>query len=108
MVTVINYVVRQNKEGESFCSLVIQGGLEMIVSKQTGKFYATARKTSIPSTLDEATCKNLIGSKIPGTIIKVECEEYEFQTENNGEVITLNHTYEYSQAPVSLEENVIG
>lgn len=107
MVTVINYAVRQNKEGQSFCSLVIQGGLEMVQSKQTGKFYATARKTSIPSTLDESTCKNLIGSTIPGAIIKVECDAYDFKTDN-GEVISLRHTYQYSQAPQSLEEKVIG
>lgn len=95
MVTVINFKVSENKAGEKFCSLVIQGGIEMVKSKETGRFYATVRKTTIPSTFDELTCKSLIGQTLSGNVKKVECEPYEYTVESTGEVIELTHSYEY-------------
>jgi hypothetical protein len=35
----------------------LQGGIEMVKSKETDKFYVTARKASISSTFDELTCQ---------------------------------------------------
>ena len=72
MVTIIDYKQRQTANGETFYSLILQGQLEMIQSEETGNFYATARKTSITSTLNEAACKNRIGQAVSGEIIKVE------------------------------------
>ena len=95
MVTVIDVVKRQNSDGETFNSLVISGGVEMVQSKMTGRFYATSRRTSIPSTFEEAFAKTLIGQQIPGKIIRKECEDYQYEIPESDEVITLSHTYEY-------------
>ena len=96
MVTVTNYNKRQSDEGREFFALTIQGGVE-VVQSQNGNLYMTARKTSIPSTFDEQGCQLLIGKEIPGSIKKVECEPYEYENKNTGEVITLTHTYEYEE-----------
>jgi hypothetical protein len=92
MVTIINYKKRQAEDGREFFVLEVQGGIEMIQS-QSGNFYATARKSSIPSTFDEMTCNALIGTQIAGTIEKVECEPYQYTVKDTGDVIILNHRY---------------
>lgn len=101
MVRIVNYQKRQTEEGKEFFTLELQGGIEMIKSQQTGKFYVTARKVSISSTFDEHTCIALIGTELPGTVQKVECEPYEYTVKDTGEIITLSHRYEY------VEENAI-
>lgn len=95
MVTVIDFKKRTNSEGEDFFSLVIQGGVEMLQSTKTGRFYATARKTSIPSTFNEVTCKSLVGQQIPGSIQKVEVEPYEYTPPGAEESISLTHSYQF-------------
>ncbi|MBN2214879.1 MAG: hypothetical protein JW723_11595 [Bacteroidales bacterium] len=71
MVTIVDYAKRKNSEGEEFYALIVEGGLQMVKSRETGTYYATAKKTSIPSTLSEDDCKGFLGCKIPGTIVKV-------------------------------------
>jgi hypothetical protein len=73
MVTIVEYKERVNLKGEPFNALVIEGEMELIKS-ESGRFYATARRTSIPSSFTEETCQRLIGKQIPGAIVKVECE----------------------------------
>jgi hypothetical protein len=107
MVKIIDWVKRQNKEGEDFNALIIQGGLEMVKSTKTGRYYATAKKASVTSTLDDQTCQELIGEKIPGSVQKVECEPYEFTLKETGEVITLNHRWLYLKEGETLTEKVI-
>lgn len=94
MVTVIDYALREAEQGEEFYALIVQGGVEMVES-QSGNFYATARKASVPSTFDEMTCKGLIGQQIPGSIERVETDPYEYTVERTGEVVTLSHTYRF-------------
>ncbi|NLR58160.1 hypothetical protein HGH93_08630 [Chitinophaga polysaccharea] len=95
MVTVTNYHKRKNASGKEFITLEIQGGLEMIQSQQTGKFYATAKKCNIPSTFDESTAKMLLGTQMPGTIERIDCDPYDYTVQQTGEVISLAHTYLY-------------
>ncbi len=95
MVTVVDFKKRVNSNDEEFIALVIQGGVEMIQSKETGRFYATARTTSIPSTFNEQVCKTLIGQQMPGTIKKVQTEPYEYTPPNSTEVLTLTHSFQY-------------
>jgi hypothetical protein len=97
MVTIINFKERQTEDGKVFFILEAQGGIEMVQSKTTGKFYATARKASIPSTFDEMTCKALIGTQMQGEIIKEECDAYDLTVKETGEIITLNHRFVYVQ-----------
>jgi len=94
MVTVTDYDKRLSGDGREFFTLTIQGGVEVVTS-QNGNMYMTSRKTSIPSTFDEAGCKMLIGNEIPGNIEKVPCDTYEYVNQGTGEIISLSHTCEY-------------
>jgi len=102
MVIISNAIMRQNNKGESFTSLILTGGVEMVTSKTTGKLYARTKKASIPSTLDPETAKMMVGQKLDGNIVKVACEEYDF-TGEDGETITLDYRYEYEEEENSTE-----
>jgi hypothetical protein len=65
MVTVVNYAIRQAKDGREFIALILQGGLSLVQSRQTNNWYATIKQTSVPSTFDEATAKSMIGERVP-------------------------------------------
>ena len=106
MVTIVDFVKRTNKEGIAFNSLILQGGIELVKSRETGRYYATAKKTSITSTFDDATCQNLIGTQIPGSIQRVESEPYPMLVKNTGEVITLTHRWMYLKEGDTVEEKV--
>jgi hypothetical protein len=95
MVTIVDYKRSENSEGEEFFMLKVHGGIEMVQSQTTGRFYATARSSSIPSTFDESTCQRLIGTNFPGNIRRVQCDPYEYTIEETGEVIELDFRYEY-------------
>jgi len=95
MVRIINYKERNKEDGTSFFVLELQGGIEMVQSKETGNFYATAKKAFIPSTFDEQTCVALIGTDMPGSISKEECEPYDYVVKETGEEITLYHRWVY-------------
>ena len=96
MVRIQGFAIRQNKDGKSFVTLQIEGDPEFVQSLETGRFYLTAKRCSITSTFDETAAKQLVGSKLPGSIIRSQCEAYKFTVKETGEVITLAHTYEYS------------
>ena len=103
MVTIISYKSFEREDGEKFYALIVQGGLEAVKSKETGQNYFTAKTAQVPCTFDEATCKSLVGSQIPGTIKKVEVDPYEYSDPQTGEITT------YSQRNVFIteEEEVI-
>lgn len=101
MVTIIDYALRQGKDGKSFVSLQLQGDVELVQSLNTGRFYATARKCSISSTFDEATAQTLKGTKFPGSIIREQCDEYSYTIPESGQEIKLAHTYTYVPEEVS-------
>lgn len=115
MVRIINYKERQKENGESFFVLELQGGIEMVLSKVTNNFYATAKRAFIPSTFDEQTCSALIGTEMPGSIIKEDCEPFNYVVKETGEEITLNHRWVYvtdeavkpKQQAVKYEKNII-
>jgi hypothetical protein len=106
MVTIIDYRVCKNSEGKPFCSLVLQGDMELVKSSQTGNFYATARKTTITSTFDETVCKSLVGKSLPGKIEKQNTEPYEYTVEETGEVKLLEHTYVFVPEGKEVEQEV--
>ena len=106
MVTIIGTEKRQTKDGNDFLVMVLQGEIEIAVSKETGKPYLTARKTSIPCTFDENTAKTLIGHKLPGGIERVDSKPYEFLVPSSGKKIKLSHTYQYSKTPATIMEVV--
>lgn len=106
MVTVINFKKRKNAKDEEFHTLELQGEVELLRAVNTGKFYAHARKASITSTLNEATCKALIGTKFPGLIKKVDSEAYNYTVPGTKDTIVLNHQYQYIAEDVKAEEAV--
>ena len=105
MVTVIDYRIATNAEGEEFFMLVVQGGVESVQSKETGRFYLTARKATVSCTFNETTCEALIGTKMPGQVFKKEVEPYNYVIESTGEEILLHHRYEYH--PSEKEEDIV-
>ena len=107
MVTVIDYAKRQRKDdGSEFIVLILQGGLSLVKSQETGNFYATAKQCSIPSTFDEATAKAMIGESIPGSVVKMQCDAYEWTNKETGEVLELNHRWVYVPEGATLEEAI--
>jgi hypothetical protein len=100
MVKVTGYATRETADGKrKFITLELSGGLAMIQSQSTGKFYATTTKCSIPTTFDENVAKSLIGSEMPGDIVKQEVEPYEFVNKTTGETLMLNYSYAYQLNP---------
>ena len=93
MVRIIDFKVRMNGEGEPFVALIVQGGIELVKSRETGMFYATSKKASIPSTFDEKTAESLIGQELDGSVQKAECEPYEYTNEETGEVMELDYRW---------------
>jgi hypothetical protein len=107
MVTVIDYQVRESKKGDTFTTLSLQGDLEMILSQNSGKYYATARKASIITTFNEQACKTLVGTTLPGRIEKQPVDKpYDYQIPGSDEVIKLDYTYEFNPEPANVEETV--
>ena len=107
MVTIVGIEKRTNKtKKEEFSVMVLQGNIEVVMSKTTGRPYLTARKTSIPCTFDEKLAQHLIGQSLPGTIERKECDPYSFTIPNSKKKVTLNHTFQYSPNPVTVEEVV--
>lgn len=102
MVTIVDYKKYQRENGETFYALEVQGGIESVKSKETGRTYFTARSAKVSCTFNEMTCKALIGNQMPGSI-KVEVEPYEYIDQQTGETKQLEHRYEY----LSEEESII-
>jgi hypothetical protein len=106
MVTIVGLEKRKSADGKEFNVMNLQGSIEVIVSKVTGRPYLTARKTSIPCTFDEVLAKSLIGQTLPGEIERFEVPEYEFVVPGTKKKIKLGHSYRYSAEPASIEEVV--
>ena len=95
MVRIIDVKTITNETGKAFSMLVVQGGLEPLVSNKTGKIYLTMRKANVPTTFDAITCNSLIGTELPGKVEKVACEPYEYTVKETGEIMTLKHNWQY-------------
>jgi hypothetical protein len=95
MVQVTNFHEVETKDGKTFISLELTGGLELIQSQTTGKFYATVRKCRVPSTFDANIAKMMIGTQMDGDILRIETDPYEFLNKRTGELMTLQHSYAY-------------
>jgi len=104
MLKIMDYKLRESLEGRTFYALTLQGGVE-IVRSSNGGMYVTARKCSLPTTFDEATCVSLLGQELPGRVERVECEPYEYTIPQTGEDVILTHRYEYvnEEQPVQQE-----
>lgn len=106
MVTIKSIKKYLRKDGSEFITLQLESGVEFVQSQQTGKFYATVRKCSMPSTFDEQTAQQLVGQSIQGTIVRVESDPYDYTIPSTGEVIQLAHSYAYQpvDSPVPIRQ----
>lgn len=108
MVKVSSYEQRRTHDGKEFFVLLLQGDIEIVQSTETGRMYATAKKANLSCTFDEMTCKALVGKELAGSIEKVSCEPYEYVQPETGEVLYLQHRYEYipeHKSTVAVKEN---
>ncbi len=103
MVKIVDFKTYERTDGTEFNVLIVQGKVEAVKSRETGRTYLTARKANVSSTFDAETCRGLIGTELSGTVEKVTSEPYEYTVPSTGEIITLQHTYQY----VSEEEKVM-
>ncbi|WP_340114260.1 hypothetical protein [Maribellus mangrovi] len=106
MVTVKEYAIRQRKDGTAFIALILQGGLSLVQSKESGNYYATVKQCSIPSTFDEETAKQMIGERVPGSVVRKQCETYEWTNKETGEVLELSHRWVYLPEGETLENAI--
>jgi hypothetical protein len=108
MVTIVDYKAFQKENGEEFYSLIVQGGIEAVKSKESARTYLTARTTTMACTFNQATCKTLIGTQLPGQIRKVEVEPYDYTDRTTGEIVELTHRFEYlSDEDAIINDNII-
>jgi hypothetical protein len=99
MLKVIDAKTRVNsKTKEEYNTVVLQGNVEIQKSQATGKFYLRSKTISLPTTLNQNEIKQLIGSSIPGEIVKVDCPEYLVPVPNSTRKLKINHSFEYSPA----------
>ena len=95
MVKIIAHALRESTDGRKFVTLQLEGDPEFVQSMATGRFYMTAKRCSIASTFSEETAKGLIGKSMPGSVIRKECDQYDYTVPDTGEIISLAHTYQY-------------
>lgn len=95
MVKIIDFKKIETELGSGFNMLIVQGGLEPIISKTSGRTYLTMRKAYVSTTFDESTCKSLIGMELQGSIHKVKCEPYSYTVPESGEEMVLNYNWQY-------------
>ena len=107
MVRIINYKTRQREDGTEFYLLEVQGGIEMVKSKTSNQYYATAKKATVSTTFDEDTCRGLIGSDFPGKVSKIKTDPYQYTIKDTGEVITLDHRFVYLPEDVDSDEETL-
>lgn len=77
------------------------------VSQISGKPYLTLLKASISCTFPREVAETMVGQKLPGRIVRVEVPEYSYNNPSTGEVLVLNHSYQYMPEP-TVEEAVFG
>ncbi|MBC7391158.1 MAG: hypothetical protein H7329_18270, partial [Opitutaceae bacterium] len=90
MVTVKNYHVRQGNNGDNYISLELEGDVSFVQSQNTGRFYASTKRCFMYAAMDESTAAALVGTQMPGTIERVDCDSYEYTVPETGEVKTLS------------------
>lgn len=95
MVTVIDYSVRKKDGEKPYITLNLEGDIEMVQSSNTGRFYATVRRCVVSSSFDELTAQRMIGKQMPGSIVRVPCDGYDYTVPETGEVINLGYRWDY-------------
>ncbi|WP_162427874.1 hypothetical protein [Pontibacter pudoricolor] len=106
MVTISGFKKRTSEDGKEFNVLLLQGDVELIQSKESGRFYATAKTCTIPCTFNDPMCQGLIGRTLPGNIEKVVCDPYDYHIPGTDEIISLAYSYYYDPIERTMEQEV--
>ena len=85
MLTVTGIRRNRDDEGNEWISLILESDLTMVKSK-SGTYYASRKKTSVYSTLDEDSARKLIGTKVEGEIVKESCPPYTYELDDGTEI----------------------
>lgn len=96
MVKIVSCLERQKKDGSSFVVLEISGGVELVQSQTSQRYYATLRRVFIPFTGPLETAKLFIGQQLEGEIVRVICEPYEYINPRTGSKTILQHAYSFA------------
>lgn len=96
MVTIVGCKQIETAEGKVFTCIELQGDAKLVQSETTGKFYLSASKTRVTSSMPFEVCQMLLGQKLSGCVEKQSCEPYEYTNKETGEVLTLDYTYAYN------------
>ena len=104
-VIVVGYEKKKSAKGGSFIIIKVEGGVQSIFNEQTKKWYLTSMKTNIIASIDETTCKNLVGTELPGTIVKQKCMPYNYTVPLSGKTLTIAHRFVY-QGELQLTEEI--
>jgi hypothetical protein len=104
MVIVKDLKPIKKDDGQIFYCLILEGNVEPVRSEKTGRVYFTARRATVPTTLDEKACKAVIGANFPGEVSKVKCDPYDYKIEQTGETIQLSHRWEYQDPALEILE----
>ena len=101
MLTVTGIRKNKDDEGKEFISLIIESDLTMVKSK-AGTYYASRKKTSVYSTLDEDSARMLIGTKLDGEIVKEPCQPYTYQLDD-GREIEMDYKWVYKESSIAVD-----
>jgi hypothetical protein len=104
MVTISGFQQRKNAKGITFIILELEGSLQIQPSQTTGNLYASVCRCSIPCTFDEQTASELVGTTLPGEIIRVPCQPYTFINPETKEPVTLDYKYSYKASGIASNE----
>jgi hypothetical protein len=107
MVTIVGFEKKKSAKGGSFIVLKVEGGVQSMYNEHTKKWYLGAMKCNIIAAVDEATCKNLIGSEISGTIVKKKCLPYSYTIPSSGKTITIAHRFVYEGSLQLTDEPIL-
>lgn len=107
MIQITNVKIVPTNDGKELISFVIEGGIELVQSATTSKFYAKGKKALLNTSLSKSAAEAMIGSSIPGSIQRVPSEPYEYVIKETGEKIMLHHSYTYSpeEAEVTIAKS---
>ena len=81
MVTVTDCKLTESENSDHYVRLILTGDIALVQSAKTVNFYATAKRCIISATFDKGAAVQMVVKKIPGNIIKQECEPYKFETD---------------------------
>lgn len=95
MVTITGYKTRSTMDGDRSIYLIVEGGVQSVVSQSTGRTYFKSRRASVFAAIDEEVAKSMIGFQLPGTIRQLKVEPYQITNQETGEVRFFDYRNEF-------------